>query len=501
MAVVIGPIPVSLSIEEYRRDWQPQGWELIVIGPTSTWRQEWGEWEAIRDIVQNALDEAESYSWGYDDDGLWISDQGKGVAIADFLLGPPKLKPDYARGKFGEGMKIAALALVRRGYSVHIDTVRRELWIIFLGQKIDGKAETLAAMWQPNGRPGGTRFHIIGYFGTAFEDRFAVNIPKSSIVAQVPSPLAEPIRRYNQLINHAFPTGSRIFARDIYMRDINSLYSYNLWGFDMAPDRHGPKHERDMWVDIGRLWACVDDVKLLEIFMQFVREPPVVEVEESRNVSMDSWGMGAEPVSGKRYIEFIEEHAHSWQWAWNRNFGDNAVIRTSDRWDSTVKHLGYIPVGVQWGVRDALSRVITTDEELVKASQERLRDVDIIPDGRLTSRQLAHLKLARAIADEISPYRPVSGVHAAIIPPASDRVRTAGMYGRTTQEIYISADQLQRGKSTVDTVIHELAHHQSGAEDLEEAHSEAMTSIAARVVVTTAERAYDPVLMLPDFQW
>ncbi|GAJ08057.1 unnamed protein product, partial [marine sediment metagenome] len=130
MVIAMRP-PRVLSMEDYRENWQPQGWRLIIIGPTSTWRQEWGEWEAIRDIVQNALDEAEAYRWGYDDQGLWISDRGRGVAIADFLLGPPKLKPDYARGKFGEGMKIATLALVRSGYSVRVETVGRELWIIF----------------------------------------------------------------------------------------------------------------------------------------------------------------------------------------------------------------------------------------------------------------------------------------------------------------------------------------------------------------------------------
>ena len=107
--------PVVLTPEEYERDWKPQGWQLIIIGPTSTWRQEWGEWEAIRDIVQNALDECEHYSWSYDNEGLYIRDNGKGIAVADFLLGPPKLKPDYARGKYGEGMKIAALAMLRKG--------------------------------------------------------------------------------------------------------------------------------------------------------------------------------------------------------------------------------------------------------------------------------------------------------------------------------------------------------------------------------------------------
>ena len=172
--------PQVLTMEEYEKNWKPDGWQLIVIGPTSTWRQDWGEWEAIRDIIQNALDETENYTWGYDDEGLYISDVGSGVAVADFLLGPPKLKPDYARGKFGEGMKISALALIRMGYPVRVETVGRELWIIFLEQKVNGRAETLAALWRAYRRPRGTVFHIIGYRGSAFEDRFAVNLPKSS---------------------------------------------------------------------------------------------------------------------------------------------------------------------------------------------------------------------------------------------------------------------------------------------------------------------------------
>jgi hypothetical protein len=481
-------------MDEYRRRWQPQGWQLIIIGPTSTWRQEWGEWEAIRDIVQNSLDECEYYTWGYDEQGLFIRDVGKGVAVSDFLLGPPKLKPDWARGKFGEGMKIAALALLRQGYPIHVETVGRDLWIIFLEQVVNGTAETLAALWRPDGRSHGTVFHIIGYTGSSFEDRFAINLPRSAIIAEAPSLVTAPVQRYNQLIDYAFPTGSRIYARDIYMRDINSLYSYNLWSFDLAPDRFGPKNETDMWVDMGRLWACVSDVDLLAVFLQMVCNPPVIKTDESHWVSMNTWTMGREPVSNKPYADFVRENASAWQQAWRRNFGENAVIRTSDQWDSTVKHLGYVPVSVQWYVRDTLSGAITTDEELVKASQERLREVEIIPDERLTSRQLVHLKLARAITNEVCRIRRVSGVHAAIIPPASDRMRTAGMYSRTTQRIYISADQLEFGRSAVDTVIHEIAHHTSGAEDGEAAHNAQMTATAAAVVAKTAMGAFDELL-------
>jgi hypothetical protein len=41
-------------------------------------------------------------------------------------------------------------------------------------------------------------------------------------------------------------------------------------------------------------------------------------------------------------------------------------------------------------------------------------------------------------------------------------------------------------RTAVDTVIHEIAHHISGAEDAEEAHNAQMTTTAARVVEETA---------------
>jgi len=486
-------------MEAYRQDWEPQGWQLIIIGPTSTWRQDWGEWEAIRDIVQNALDESEYYTWGYDEEGLYIRDTGRGIAVADFLLGPPKLKPDHARGKFGEGMKIAALALLRLGYQVRVETRGRTLWMIFLEQKVNGTAETLAAIWKPSGRRAGTVFHIIGYTDTAFEDRFAVNIPRASIIAEAPSLLYEPHRRYNQLIRHQFQDQppSRIYARDIYMREISSPYSYNLWSFDMAPDRHGPKEESDLWVDIGRIWCCVTRVEHLKVFLQMVKQPPLLEAAESRQVNMGRWSMGSEPKTRKDYADFVKENYPPWREAWRQVMGDSAVIRTSDRLDGMVRHLGYQSVSVHYDVRDTLSGAIITDLALVKASQEKLREVEIIPEEKLSPRARAHLNLARAIAARVFYQAPP--VHAAIIPPASDRVRTAGMYSTATEEIYISLEMLEHAKNMLDTLIHEMAHHRqyrrSGeAADLTPAHAEAMTGIAAEVVQYVTAGLLDDLL-------
>lgn len=451
--------PRIITQDEYNEVWKPAGWKLIIIGPTSTWREEWGEWEAIRDIVQNALDEAESYRWGFDDEGLWIADSGRGVSVADFLLGPPKLKPDYARGKFGEGMKIAALALLRKGYSVHITTVGREFWIIFLEQEVDGRAETLAALWRTDGSKTGTRFHIIGYRGPAFERYFAVNLPRRLILAEVLSPLYKPINRFNQLIKAAemaaSPTGGIIYARDIYVRDIYSRFSYNLWGFAMAPDRHGPNKETDLWVDVGRLWCGVSNVTLMKQFLEMVLDPPLVASDETHNVNMDIYAMGNYPESTKRYADLITEAASAWKIAWSSVAGTNAVIRTSDRWDGMVKHLGYMSISLQWGVKDTLSMAITSDLTLIQDSQERLRETKPLPDEMLTPRARTHLELARAIA----AWFGVSKVYGSVIPPASDRVRTAGLYDHVLEEIILHLETLESASKTVDAMVHELGHH------------------------------------------
>jgi len=114
-----------------------------------------------------------------------------------------------------------------------------------------------------------------------------------------------------------------------------------------------------------------------------------------------------------------------------------------------VTHLGYTPHSVSWNVRDTLSKAITTDKDIIDISAERLREAEVIPDNQLSAKQLAHLGLARAIVDEVTPLmttKKVRAVHAAIIPPASDRVRTAGMYSRATEEIFIALSQLERAR-------------------------------------------------------
>ncbi|MDD5511977.1 MAG: hypothetical protein PHI12_14410, partial [Dehalococcoidales bacterium] len=484
-------------------DWQPQGWRIIFIGPTATWREEWGTWEAIREIVQNSLDEGEAYDYGQDEFGLFISDKGRGIAVSSFLLGPAKLKEKWARGKYGEGMKIGALALLREGYPVYVQSGDRELHIIFLEQEADAKVMSLAALWRPLASPiKGTTWHIIGYRGSDYHENFAVNLPKKAILNENISMIREPVQRKNQIIDIKYTDNqSKIYVRDIFMKDIKGQYSYNLWSFDLAPDRFAPKNESDMWVDIGRAWSNVTNIDMLETFLKMVGDYPIIDSEE-RNIQMYGMGYKAPHLSGESYQDDIGNNKIYWQKAWNNVFGEDAVLRTTDRWDATVKHLGYKSISMSWYVKSALAQAIKTDEKLIEESQDKLREVAIIEDNKLTASQRASLNLVRRIAEDVAR----SGVdkrkvHAAVIPPASERVRTAGLYSTKTMDIYISTDQLDRGSSAVDTFIHEVAHHNSGAEDGDRSHYEAISSIAGDVVRLTAQGNYDDLLKNTDFVW
>lgn len=178
----------------------------------------------------------------------------------------------------------------------------------------------------------------------------------------------------------------------------------------------------------------------------------------------------------------------------------NAAIRTSEKWDNMVRHLGYEPVTLNDEEHLQTKGLIPTDVELIQESQERLKGVKGIPDGDLSPWQLASLALARAIALKKTGSLPAT-VQAALIPPASDRVRTAGLYARAGRIIYISGEQLETGRASVDTVIHEVAHDNSGAEDGEEEHDREIVRVAQNVVQLTSEGYFDKYLRGENFQW
>ena len=81
----------------------------------------WGMNEAIRELIQNAIDSESPFEWTFTNDRLRIRSKHSKLEPATLLLGTTTKAEDGSKiGSFGEGYKIAMLVLTRAGYKVVI---------------------------------------------------------------------------------------------------------------------------------------------------------------------------------------------------------------------------------------------------------------------------------------------------------------------------------------------------------------------------------------------
>lgn len=92
----------------------------------------WGLKEAVRELIQNALDNSSSaapFECTFAGDTLTITSKGASLSPRTLLLGATsKVGNPSAIGSFGEGYKLALLVLTRLGYPVKVHNGSR-LWV------------------------------------------------------------------------------------------------------------------------------------------------------------------------------------------------------------------------------------------------------------------------------------------------------------------------------------------------------------------------------------
>ena len=87
---------------------------------SSNYVSDWTVNDAIRELLQNAIDSTGEMIIKYEDDYLTIINKGVSIDKSTLLLGESD-KPENSIGQFGEGYKLALLVLIRNGHNVTID--------------------------------------------------------------------------------------------------------------------------------------------------------------------------------------------------------------------------------------------------------------------------------------------------------------------------------------------------------------------------------------------
>ena len=125
----------------------------VPISISADYVAHWGNWEAIRELLQNAID-TKDYSVEEHDCNLTITSRGGKIPIKALLLGNSgKRDDDEAIGTYGEGLKLAMVVLLRNGKTLSIKN-GNDLWTPIFEYSDLFEGESLSVVIEENVYPG-----------------------------------------------------------------------------------------------------------------------------------------------------------------------------------------------------------------------------------------------------------------------------------------------------------------------------------------------------------
>lgn len=327
-------------------------------------RREWGRWEIVREFAQNSLDATGFMFIEITPDGLLITDKGRGFNALNLLMGTTS-KSECDRGKYGEGLKIACLAVLNLGWQADIHTDSMHIVPQFRTLEIEEpstgeivKAEIMVFRYDKVPPVGGTKVLIKGYTGDTFLERFNLETNKKIVHKKdISLCLNKPYPSY--IIDEPVKV---IYVRNIYVQHLPekehpALYSYDLFNVRLSTDRNIP-NTVDIFKEIGRLWSSVADVKMIESFFKHVKAEGYEKDAKLSSDTMGKFGTG-----------------HAWVRTFNSVF-PNSFLWTGDRETKLAEyHTKFQKKGVYlpFNIRSTLSYIgIDTDYDVLKRISEKL---------------------------------------------------------------------------------------------------------------------------------
>jgi|AGFT01.1.fsa_nt_gi hypothetical protein len=102
----------------------------IKLSFTEDYVGHWSWWQGVRELMQNAIDTKDfNIDFGYHEGTITIVSRGGSIPTRALLLGATTKRDDSSTiGKFGEGMKLGFLVLLREGAEVAMEN-GKDLWV------------------------------------------------------------------------------------------------------------------------------------------------------------------------------------------------------------------------------------------------------------------------------------------------------------------------------------------------------------------------------------
>lgn len=412
---------------------------------TAAYRQQWSLWDALREaIYQEFLDLFSDWTIRQADGRTVVEGRGAHMNLRNLLLGGSD-KQAGQRGQFGEGTKLGWLILLREGVPFTLTSGEfhglHARWADLCGEQV------MQVCWDEGPFFDGSRYEL-EYDGDLWPER--VVWPDDPRVLHQDG-------CGRMILDEADP---QFYVQGLWVgpaRPYNAscAFGYNFPDLPLAEDRQ----ISDTWEAtrlIGRIWAGVSDEELLTRFWTAVEDG-----RAEANAKMMDASIGA-PATQRRAMQ--------------RVFGGRVVVATDTAAEREAEYRGLAPRRFPWGLEQAARDILGTDREELAALHGQ--SFTLYPRSQLTTVQrkvlgvLQRLAARAGVAGEVQPY---------LLPP---NVAGQAMGDRIALDVSVLSD----GERAIATWLHEAAHVLHHTEDATAAHTDAVASVAARVIASYAVR-------------
>ncbi len=221
----------------------------------------WGLKEAIRELVQNALDSESPFEYAFADGQLFITSRFARLEASTLVLGSTsKSDRTDAIGSFGEGYKIALLVLTRSGYDVKVLNGNKQ-WVPEFRHSDQFDAEVLCINETPAHRQNqGVEFVVSGL---TEEDETEIR----SMCLRMQPPMSDVI---GTKYGHILPSRPRkLYVGTLFVCDTDLTYGYDILPEHLQLERDRQtvsgwdlkQVSKNAWIDTGRMDEVAEKIE------------------------------------------------------------------------------------------------------------------------------------------------------------------------------------------------------------------------------------------------
>ncbi len=357
-------------------DEEPE-WEYVISYPVEAVYADIADWNsmmAFRELLQNALDGAEEVGGNvndvnvYDYNGfLVIENPSKKILYRHLKIGRSD-KPCWSRGRYGEGLDVAACFFLTRGSSMYVISYDVAFRFILPENDI-----TVLIGKPKKSCYGYTKVMVSGFGNMADkvgEVLFSGSVLASAIIGGYEMGVD---CDYNAKVVIAEKKGEygKLYVKDMLVNkftvltDRDSIFDYNLWWTPLSRDRIHVSSVGEMYCEISELFdKCDNKVKIADIIIDKLCSVKYTHNSKYYEFSGDT--IEAQVISGMRFSsEFRKILTNRFLEKYNLKPDDTGVAGDASFVDK-YSYLGYNVVVNSLPVRNFILNLDSVDDLIAR---------------------------------------------------------------------------------------------------------------------------------------